>query len=114
MDTIMPALVENMNVWNTCLRILRSHGFQLSLRSDDPNADLAACFWVAEKDGYDLWAGDPIQLLGLAAIHSYHSPTISPPEPYWWLVGGEDIIDELCEDRWPDEDVSGGEVEDGV
>ena len=78
----MPALGDNLNVWNTCLAILRERGYTLSLEADDPNADLAKCFWVAEKDGYDLWASDPIQLLGLASIHAYHSPQL-PPKPDW-------------------------------
>ena len=97
----MPALGDNRNVWNTCLAILRKHGYDLSLHSDDPDADLEDCFWIAKKDGYDLWASDPIQLLGLASIHSYHSPG-DPPTPYWWRIDGPDIVDELCGTRWPD------------
>lgn len=95
----MVALGDNTNVWNTCLLILREQGYLLSLRSDDPDADLSQCFWVAEKDGYDLWASDPIQLLGLAADHQYKSPS-GPPAPHWWRVEGADILDELVTAKW--------------
>ena len=103
----MPALVDNLNVWNTCLAILRENGYQLSLRADDPETELTECFWVAEKDGYDLWASDPIQLLGLSFVHCYHAPK-GPPTSYWWRIEGPDIIEELVQARWPEEN-NGGE-----
>ena len=96
----MPALGDNANVWNTCLLILRQNGYLLRLESDDPETTLENCFWVAEKNGYDLWASNPIELLGLAAIHQHQKP-IGPPTSYWWRIDGEDIVNELCEAQWP-------------
>lgn len=92
----MPALGDNLNVWNTCLLILRDQGYELSIEADDPDTDLEDCFWVATKDGYDFWAGDPIQLLGLSAIHTLKAP-VEPPKPYWWRIDGPDIMDELIQ-----------------
>jgi len=102
----MPALCDNLNVWNTCLAILREHGYDLSIEADDPNADLSDCHWVATKDGYDLWASDPIQLLGLSSIHGYHAPK-EPPSDYWWRIDGPDIMDELIQKRWPERETLG-------
>ncbi len=98
----MPALVDNRNVWNTCLRILKNEGFSLRLCSDDPDADMSECFWVAEKNGYDLWASNPIELLGLSKIYEAKKPT-GKLTPYWWVVEGEDIVDRLAEEKWPDD-----------
>lgn len=97
----MPALGSNANVWNTCLRIIRDCGFELRLESDDPEADMMDCFWVAEKNGYDLWAGNPIELLGLVKIYECTNPK-NEVVPYWWVVKGTDIIDELAERKWPE------------
>ena len=93
-----------MNVWNTCLAILRERGYELSLEADDPEADLTECIWVAKEGEYDLWASNPIQLLGLASIHRYHNPA-KPPASYWWMIENVDIMDELIEKRWPDDDL---------
>jgi hypothetical protein len=99
----LPALVDNINVWDSCLRVLKEEGYQLRLYSDDPEADLLDCHWIAEKDGYDLWASNPIELLGLAKLHQFKSPK-KEIEPYWWGVEGEDIQDQLIDAKWPDND----------
>jgi hypothetical protein len=99
----MPALGSHLNVWNTCLIILRERGWKLGLEGDE-EADLTKiCMWSAEKNGYDLWADNPIELLGLAAVYDQQAPT-GEPEPYWWRVEGDDIYDELLEAKWPDDD----------
>lgn len=54
--------------------------------------------WVATKGVFRLCANNPIELLGLAAIHDYKNPTID--ESYWWAVEGEEIREELYEAAW--------------
>lgn len=103
MLSTMPALGSNINVNATCLRVLRQLGFELRIESDNPDADLLECSWVAEKSGYDLVADNPIELLGLAAIYEHKKP-FGPPVPYWWTVEGDDIQAELMEAKWPDDD----------
>ena len=97
----MPALGDHVNVWNTCLLIIRSSGYLIRLEADDSGADLDECFWVAEKNGYDLWASNPIELLGLVKIHEFQSPA-GAPQSYWWRLEGDDIVEELIGKRWPD------------
>ena len=96
----MAALSSHANVFNTCLRILRTRGWVLALDGEE-DADLAACSWRAEKGGYDLHADNPIELLGLATIYDVRAPR-EPPRPYWWTVPGDDIVDELVTARWPE------------
>ena len=55
-------------------------------------------FWFATKGEFRLCADNPIELLGLAAIHDYKNPLTD--EPYWWVVDGDDIRDELYETAW--------------
>ncbi len=97
----MPALSSHLNVWNTCLRILRERGWNLGIEGET-EADLSECLWSAHKSGYELWGDNPIELLGLAAVYEHHAPT-GPQDPYWWRVEGDDIYDELIESRWPAE-----------
>lgn len=39
--------------------------------------------WSAERLGVELWADNPIELLGLVSIHDRVQPGPNP-EPYWW------------------------------
>ena len=97
----MPVLGDNINIWNTCLRILRKNGFKLWIEAEDQSTDISDCFWCAEKNGYDFWASNPIELLGLVAVCEHKAPN-GPPNPYWWKVEGDDIYDELIQKRWPE------------
>jgi len=97
----MPALSSHLNVWNTSLRILREQGWNLGIEGET-EADLSQCMWSAQKSGYELWADNPIELLGLAAVYEHQAPT-GPPAPYWWAVEGGAVYDELIEARWPGE-----------
>lgn len=73
----MPALSYYTNVHNTALVILQRKGYRVwTQRGPD-------CF-CAEKDGWDFWAEDPVQLLGLTAIHDFHHP--SAFGEYWWRI----------------------------
>ena len=94
----MSKLVAVPNVWNSSLLVLRSRGYTLSaayesaegIKSDWPRDHVT---WVAEKDGYSLFASNPTELLGLAG--AYEHKVQSSLEPYWWLVPGDDALEEL-------------------
>ena len=81
------------NVWNTCLFILRERGYRLFLVGRDAPELLSQCTWNAERAGMKLRADNPIELLGLAAVHDYHQPTADIP--YWWRIEAPDIVQEL-------------------
>ncbi len=82
----MPAFSAYLNVWNTCLVILQQKGFRTWTDEEQNN-------FYAEKDGWDYIADDPIQLLGLVAIHEYHKP-VSYKE-YWWRITDPQLIESL-------------------
>src|SRR5256885_14914781 len=92
-------LRSHPNIYNTCLRILRTKGFQLSTEYELDNNDSiipSSQVWTAIKNGYEFSADNPIELLGLATIYEYKQPS-SEPSSYWWTVEGDDIWDELNE-----------------
>jgi hypothetical protein len=95
-------LSSHINVWNTCLRILRQRGFALRVEGE---ARADGChptdaLWIAEKDGFFFCGDNPIELLGLVAVHD----RVRPGEdlPYWWRVDGPDVYTELMEAAFPD------------
>jgi len=86
------------NVWNSCLFVLRSEGFELSLYGDpDPQGGPSHCQWNANRDGLELKAANPIELLGLADLARRAEP--QPPRDYWWRKNGPNIVSELY-DIW--------------
>jgi len=86
------------NVWNTCLFVLRSEGFELNLFGDpDPRGGPSQCQWHASRNGLVLKAANPIELLGLAEVARRAEP--QPPRDYWWRKNGPDIVSELY-DAW--------------
>lgn len=94
-------LASHINVWNVCLLILRDRGYQLRV-SGEPNADgsiPAKCHWIAENDGFYFCGDNPIELLGLTAVHDFKMP--EKDESYWWRIEGDDILDELYEKAFP-------------
>ena len=96
-------LASHANVYNTCLRILRSRGFALEV-SGDPEPDGSypvACRWVARKGDFHFRADNPVELLGLVAVYDHVRP--QEDRPYWWSVAGPDIRTELLEAAFPDE-----------
>jgi hypothetical protein len=90
----MAALGSHGNVYNTCLLILKAHGFSLSIEDSDEGNDSSSTIWMAEKNGYDFHADNPIELLGLVSIYEYHRPD-GEPTPYWWSIDGPDIFKDL-------------------
>ncbi len=72
-----------MNVYNTALVILERKGW--SLRFDKTHE-----WWFAQKDGWELLADDPMQLLGLVAIYEHHAP--KQQVEYWWKIGELEVL----------------------
>jgi hypothetical protein len=79
----MASLCSHANVWETCLQILRRHGWALRVvpSPDDEGQDA----YEAVLGESELLADNPIELLGLAAIHDEVRPAAHAP--YWWVVG---------------------------
>ena len=96
----MSRLSSHLNVYNTCLNILRQKGYDLSIHREDETTEIHECLWEARKDDYDFLAGNPIELLGLATIHEVVNPSID--KPYWWRVSDEDIYEELVDRAYPE------------
>lgn len=85
----MATLNSALNVYNSCLLILRKQGYELWTQEINTET-----MWFAKKDEYDFAAYSPIELLGLVYIYKYQEPQDSPQD-YWWKVEGEN--DELLE-----------------
>ena len=82
----MPRLSSYINVFNTCLVLLRREGFNLAhSKSDDT--------WTAEKEGFSFLADNPIELLGLVSI--YQKIDTREYGEYWWKIDEPDILSEL-------------------
>lgn len=95
-------LSSHINVWNTCLLILRQRGFALRV---DGELSPDGCYptdahWLAEKNGFSFRADNPIELLGLVAVHDHVRPR--EDVPYWWQMKGPDLYVELMEAAFPE------------
>ena len=88
----MPALSYYTNVHNTALVILQRKGYRVWTRREPE-------LFCAEKDGWDFWADDPVQLLGLISIHEFHHPPAW--REYWWQIAEPWLYDAIP-DRPPD------------
>jgi hypothetical protein len=75
-----------LNVYNTTLVILDRKGWSLEFEKERE-------WWHAKKAQWHFLADDPIQLLGLVAIHEYHNPT--EKTEYWWKIDSPDILSRL-------------------
>lgn len=91
----MASLGSAANVYATCLRILRGKGYALARDVGDYEADDGPHGYRAQKDGFTFAGDNPIELLGLVAVYEHVQP--SRDEPYWWVVDGPNIADELME-----------------
>jgi hypothetical protein len=94
----MASLGSHENVWETCLQILHRRGWRLQrwLSPDEDGDDT----YAAVLGGIDLAADNPIELLGLAAIHDAIKP--EKHEPYWWCIdapkGERSVSERLLEE----------------
>lgn len=95
-------LASNANVFNTCLRILRSRGYALEVSGEaEPDGSYPIdCHWIARKGDFYFCGDNPIELLGLVAVYDH----VQPPEArsYWWAVEGPDVWSELMDAAFPD------------
>ncbi len=80
-----------LNVYNTCLVILKRRGYQLRCELPDEN-------WIAEKDGFKFFANNPIELIGLVGIYDEIKP--ASDIEYWWKLDDPDLFSELCPDSY--------------
>jgi hypothetical protein len=91
------SLYAHGNVYDTCLRILRAKGYELSLKggyTPDGEYDPAELIWCAEKNGIRFGGHSPVELLGLAAVYEFKGEPIDASD-YWWVVEGPEVWDEL-------------------
>ena len=95
-------LASHANVYGTCLRILRSRGFDLEVRGDpEPDGSYPVeKHWIARKGGFYFCGDNPVELLGLVAVFDHVQPATD--RPYWWQVEGPDVESELLEAAFPD------------
>ena len=84
-------VASHINVHNTCLLILRKRGFELEIKGEsEPDGSYPVeRFYVARRNGFYYCDYNPIELLGLVAIHDF----IQPKEDcsYWWRIEGPEI-----------------------
>lgn len=94
-----PRLFSHLNVWNTCLLLLREFGYTLHASGHPAHREYPSRLrWHARMpDGTDLSADTPIELLGLASLHRYHRPSVG--KDYWWRIDGPPLLKELI-DQW--------------
>lgn len=100
------SLGSNLNVYNTCLLILKEQGFLLAIcRGESVGVEVEAeigedgyifPFWVAEKDGARFIANNPIELLGLVEVHNHMQPKENVPG--WWKKEGEDLRSKILDE----------------
>src|SRR5262249_47317987 len=105
----MSILSSHTNVYNTCLLILRQHGYKLSLGGDldaEGSIKWSSLVWRAERGEYIFNAWNPIELLGLTAIYEFRHPDAG--KPGWWVVDGANIFEELLDEAFPDDDKKQG------
>lgn len=95
-------LASHANVYNICLRILRSRGFDLEVsgEAETDGSYPARCFWIARKGDFYFCGDNPIELLGLVAVYDYIQP--QEDRSYWWRIEGPDVWSELMETAFPD------------
>lgn len=68
------------------MRILRARGYNLQLEDE---------LWIAKRGGFTFMADNPIELLGLTAIHDYVKPAADTEN--WWSVPGPNLFDEFLD-----------------
>ncbi|HEV8002179.1 MAG TPA: hypothetical protein VGP63_19980 [Planctomycetaceae bacterium] len=92
-----PRLFSRVNVWNTCLLLLREFGYTLRASGHTAHRDYPSRLrWHATMpDGTDLSADTPIELLGLASLHRHHRPSVDTD--YWWRIGGPSLLTQLID-----------------
>jgi len=81
----MSRLGAHPNVHASCVALLTRRGWIVWIEPGPYEAsDARLDGWAARRDGTELLAASPIELLGLAALHEHHHP--HDGRPYWWTV----------------------------
>jgi hypothetical protein len=94
----MGQLSSYINVYNTCLVILKRHGFDIGY-------DFISQLFTAKKDRFVICRNPPMELLGLAVIYWDMKPELES-DKYWWRIAGPDIYSELSsEEKTLEEDM---------
>jgi len=104
----MHQVESHPKMYNLCLRVLQRRGWTLHVeRTADRygRIDPVRVCWIATINEYELYAFNPIELLGLAEIYEHKGPN-QPSGPYWWTVDGPNIWDQLIEQAFPGDDSS--------
>jgi hypothetical protein len=83
-DSQVPRLSSYLNVYNTGLVLLQRRGFALGYNKTDDT-------WTATKNGFELLAENPIELLGLASFLEEMNPADHADE-YWWKIDKPDLL----------------------
>ncbi|MBL8009218.1 MAG: hypothetical protein JNJ64_01320 [Flavobacteriales bacterium] len=78
-------LSSYINVYNTCLVLLRRKGYRITLEMEE--------MWTAEKDGFVFKADNPIELLGLVGIREELKPVADIE--YWWKLDEPNVLSEF-------------------
>lgn len=74
---------------------LRAKGYVLSRDIGRYEEDDGPFGYLAQKNGFTFAADNPIELLELTSAYEYVRPAAD--EPYWWLVTGPNVADEILE-----------------
>ncbi len=82
----MILLSSHLNVYNTCLVLLRRSGYNITY-------DRANDSWSAQKHEYCFRADNPIELLGLTTIYQEIQPQNG--KEYWWMINEPNVLAEL-------------------
>lgn len=105
----MPSLSSHANVFETCLQILARRGYELSFQWPEEDEESHGAF-TAARDGFSFLADNPIELLGLVAVHDEVRPTRQ--EPYWWSAktDGARVWDRLRDEATAREEARNAEL----
>jgi hypothetical protein len=76
----MANLTAHTNVYDSALATIEAWGYETQAVVD-LHDDIS---WRAKKDVFEFFASNPIELLGLVAIHVHVAPSSS--SSYWWTL----------------------------
>ena len=92
-------LGDHPNVFSTCIEILNIQGWKIEIIPEPyENEDKLYSHIIATRNKTQIYAADPLKLLGLAAIDNFNQP--HGEKPYWWSIKGnlyEQLKDEALE-----------------
>ena len=85
----MPDLSSHTNVYSSAIALLHIRGWTITINAVDYELeDSWIASYEASRDGTEILADNPLELLALAAIHEHHHP--HSKEAYWWLIESDE------------------------